>query len=938
MNRVHKCHIGQGSSEQVVQNGPGNFFQPKLTVNQPNDAYEQEADAMADKVMRMEQPFVQAKPLPVSGIQRKCAHCEEEEKKAQRKEMNGDEVGVDDFFESYVGGLNGAGQTLPNEVRSFYEPRFGYDFSNVKIHSDSVAAKSAQSINALAYTSGNNIVFNEGQYSPGTDSGKRLLGHELTHTIQQNAVSTIQRQSIPDDELPPFDPRQPNPEGPLEDPFPEMAGNPLTFDAQDATHMSFDADCPRRANLGAVEPSPECEVGEEDFDGRVFTFCENSDILSPNDQLSDMITFARQQPAFSTFNVAGYASKEGNAVQNFNLSCHRAKRTARILMNAGVRSERLHVVNRGVTERFGTGNREQALRKNRVVVIQVESTPPQSAPTALPSNRRDIVDLARNRILRGEYNLGADAYLSFWTCGHVPSLARAVERTTIMIEGEPNTPAVGRKLGQDAIGNPKVEGLNTIILPNEMFDDTFNTLECITARIIDLAVHHAVRSNIPLHGDAHDAGMYIVHLAGFGACLTTNPTIVNGQITRVAGAPFASTIPPSVDPRQDMPHPCNGQALPGPLGTASAAGIHPVPNFIVTDFDLNSDVKPALINADDEAVHISTPRKFLSGKAKVRAAGNTADIANYQVGFIQTLVEQSETEDYVSGHQLSIDLPVPLLDGPQRSLGSPRPWFHPATVHPASSNDTEFIILDAPNSFAPRFNIDVPHSVLESMNISEDATSRVRARRVSQNNNPINRAAFHYVFHTWVVARRNDAPLDRFSTHFLQGGIWTLDVNADFTGGKGSGIANLQSSASADNSQMQLQDPVPNDIIRPAVKLNFSNPADRAQAGGRSLPDYVTEVRRIAGPIRLKHGITGTLTINIKIDQQTGRIRLERAGSTAPVTIVTQSGTAASREACRIELLENLRKDMVLAPLTGRNANLETVPVTMPAVSSQSNP
>ena len=86
-----------------------------------------------------------------------------------------------------MGTLGSGGQTLPNEVRNFYEPRFGYDFSNVKVHTNSLAAKSAQSINALAYTSGNSIVFNEGQYASGTENGRRLLGHELTHVIQQKS-------------------------------------------------------------------------------------------------------------------------------------------------------------------------------------------------------------------------------------------------------------------------------------------------------------------------------------------------------------------------------------------------------------------------------------------------------------------------------------------------------------------------------------------------------------------------------------------------------------------------------------------------------------------------------------------------------------------------------------------------------------------------------
>jgi hypothetical protein len=169
------------------------FFQPKLTINQPNDVHEQEADAMADKVMRMEQPGVQLKPLSISTVQRKCTHCEDEEK-AQRKEMNEQETHADANLENYVGKLGSSGTPLSNKARNFYEPRFGYDFSQVKIHTDTVAAKSAQSINALAYTSGNNIVFNQGQFSPDTDSGKRLLGHELTHVVQQS--SELSKQNI----------------------------------------------------------------------------------------------------------------------------------------------------------------------------------------------------------------------------------------------------------------------------------------------------------------------------------------------------------------------------------------------------------------------------------------------------------------------------------------------------------------------------------------------------------------------------------------------------------------------------------------------------------------------------------------------------------------------------------------------------------------------
>jgi hypothetical protein len=117
-------------------------------------------------------------------VQRKCKECEEEDT-LQRKNLNTDEVKANNEFESYVDNLNSGGVALSSEARSFFEPRFGYDFSKVKIHNDPVAAKSAQSINALAYTSGNNIVFNQNQYSPETDTGKKLLAHELTHVVQQ---------------------------------------------------------------------------------------------------------------------------------------------------------------------------------------------------------------------------------------------------------------------------------------------------------------------------------------------------------------------------------------------------------------------------------------------------------------------------------------------------------------------------------------------------------------------------------------------------------------------------------------------------------------------------------------------------------------------------------------------------------------------------------
>ena len=81
--------------------------------------------------------------------------------------------------------LRSAGKPLDDETRAFMEPRFGHDFSRVRVYTDASAAKSAQSVNALAYTVGQSVVFDAGQYSPQTNEGRRLLAHELAHTLQQ---------------------------------------------------------------------------------------------------------------------------------------------------------------------------------------------------------------------------------------------------------------------------------------------------------------------------------------------------------------------------------------------------------------------------------------------------------------------------------------------------------------------------------------------------------------------------------------------------------------------------------------------------------------------------------------------------------------------------------------------------------------------------------
>ncbi|MFZ1611990.1 MAG: DUF4157 domain-containing protein [Chitinophagales bacterium] len=177
--------------------------QAKLTVNEPGDIYEQEAEAMADRVMRMSSNEA---TKPVTGLigkslQRKCAHCEEEEKKKKpimrKAEAGNSGMSVSTSFASSLNASKGGGSPLPQGTKSFMENAFSTDFSEVRIHTGSKASEMSRGINSKAFTHGNDIYFNAGQYKPNTHSGKSLLAHELTHTIHQNtnqkSIGSIQR-------------------------------------------------------------------------------------------------------------------------------------------------------------------------------------------------------------------------------------------------------------------------------------------------------------------------------------------------------------------------------------------------------------------------------------------------------------------------------------------------------------------------------------------------------------------------------------------------------------------------------------------------------------------------------------------------------------------------------------------------------------------------
>jgi hypothetical protein len=202
---------GADKSRTIPAAGAGQklVIQQKLEIGSVNDPLEYEADAVADKVMRMpETPFLQrqnakddddvlqkkeATSVPeIPFVQCKGAACEEEDKKALRKkEMKGNVSGaLKSEAPSIVHEvLSSAGQPLDTKTRTFMESRFRQDFSGVRVHNDAQAAESARSVNARAYTVGSQIAFGTGQYVPHTSVGRQLLAHELAHTMQQGGIA-----------------------------------------------------------------------------------------------------------------------------------------------------------------------------------------------------------------------------------------------------------------------------------------------------------------------------------------------------------------------------------------------------------------------------------------------------------------------------------------------------------------------------------------------------------------------------------------------------------------------------------------------------------------------------------------------------------------------------------------------------------------------------
>ncbi len=177
-------------SEIPIQPPAAGAIQTKSAINQPGDEYEQEADHVSQQVMRMPEPQLQH-ACPCGGECPKCQtkQASREHERLQAKRVQASDTGQIAAAPIVHEVLRSPGQPLDSATRGFMEPRFGHDFSRVRVHTDAKAAESARAMNALAYTVGHDMAFGAGQYVPETNEGRRLVAHELTHVLQQTTAS-----------------------------------------------------------------------------------------------------------------------------------------------------------------------------------------------------------------------------------------------------------------------------------------------------------------------------------------------------------------------------------------------------------------------------------------------------------------------------------------------------------------------------------------------------------------------------------------------------------------------------------------------------------------------------------------------------------------------------------------------------------------------------
>lgn len=508
-----------------------------------------------------------------------------------------------------------------------------------------------------------------------------------------------------------------------------------------------------------------------------FHFCTDSDIFNGVTPV-DVRKFAHAQASKASFVVHGFASEEGGAEYNRRLSHHRALRVARELMNAGARPEQIREVSAmGETNKFGDKE------FNRVAIVlaeggEVGEFDDTKREANSDSQKAAILDEAKQRVISGQYNLAADAYISFWTCGRTRTVGQAIERLTIALPRNNED----EFLRDAANGTEEGFGVNFVRVSNVALRAD-NPIECTMGRLIDMSFHHSVLGNPDLPGDLtrrfdptarsedpindpknkeprHQAGLHLIHLAGLEACEGRRATPDIGPRDEPVGIdkpvekdPRAGRRPPGCAeaPQPTRLHfPVEGtKGREAPFFNLLSSAYAPATGKLTNNFESDAERKSQNL--------ITRPEKdILTASAEVQLVGNPDFFSDYEVGFIQAVLDDETEVEYDSGHRVIQALPVPIRHAAMKGdIPVPAPW-------------TTLDSMARPDSTGK--------VTLTTSGIGLNSEVSIRLRQL---NRQLPKAAIAGLeqgtrIAIWLVARRLGAPLDRFSVHFIDGAEYDL--------------------------------------------------------------------------------------------------------------------------------------------------------------------
>ncbi len=407
-------------------------------------------------------------PMASGLLQRKCAcgkhsaggECEECSKKKQALRRNAtDRSDASEVPPVVHEVLRSAGQPLDPVTRAFMEPRFGHDFSQVRVHTDAKAVESARAVNAFAYTVGQSVVFGAGQFAPETRAGRKLLAHELTHTIQQsgNPAGGVQMASsleVSD----PGDSYEREAEAQATSIVEGHGIKPVSVQGRLGV-----ARLQRQADIRQAPPGLPCVLttGPGHLPGTDVLFSISSSGLMATGR-ADIATFASAWVAGGSRDdvmVDGWASVDGAQSLNWRLSCERAESVKAELGRRGVPAGKVTTLAHGESTEFSTTDlvpNRRAIITRQPAVGPTPTPPTPTPPTPTPAPAETITSQtvvtspgARTRTTIGvgeEVNLTHSPGSATWSTTEGAAPLSATRGTKVLFTAPDTSPATTKRI------------------------------------------------------------------------------------------------------------------------------------------------------------------------------------------------------------------------------------------------------------------------------------------------------------------------------------------------------------------------------------------------------------------------------------------------------------------------------------------------------------